>query len=110
MSVEIYTNQIGKQCFKGVADDTPLIELHFTVVPGCGDDEQFAMHTNLGSLTVLDRMTGFGYRDIETGWREALTNKFWLASGQMDVRDTGMKTMGEAILWVKNNANNCVGE
>ena len=51
----------------------------------CEDDQQFALHTNLGSLTVLDRMTGFGWRDIETGYRDQ-DGKFWLASGGFDVR------------------------
>jgi len=73
------------------------------------DDQQFALHTNMGSLTVLDRMTGFGWRDIETGYR-AKDGKFWLASGGFDVRYSGAKTLGEAIAWVKQNANNCTGE
>ena len=72
------------------------------------DDQQFALHTDLGSLTVLDRMTGFGWRDIETGYR-AKDGKFWLASGGYDVRESGAETLGAAIEWVKQNANNCVG-
>lgn len=73
-----------------------------------GDDTQFAFHTNIGSLTVLDRMTGFGWRDTETGFRDTEGN-FWLASGGFDVRLSGAKTISEAIQWVKSNANTCIG-
>lgn len=69
---------------------------------------QWALHTNIGSLTVLDRMTGFGggIRDIETGFRDTDGN-FWLASGNVDVRESGCNTLGEAIEWVKKRANTC---
>jgi len=72
-------------------------------------DTQTAWHTHLGSLTVLDRMTGFGHgvRDTETGFR-CPEGDFWLASGNIDVRLSGAKTLGEAIQWVKDFANNCV--
>lgn len=36
--------------------------------------------------------------------------KFWLASGNNDVRYSGAETVGEAIEWVKEQANNCRGE
>lgn len=71
-------------------------------------DRQWAFFSNLGSITVLDRMTGFGWRDIETGYRDP-EGKFWLASGMYDVRKSGVKTIGEAIEWIKQRANNCVG-
>ena len=72
-------------------------------------DKQKVLDTNIGSLTVLDRMTGFGngIRDIETGFRDE-KNRFWLASGNIDVRESGSKTIGEAIEWVKSRANTCV--
>lgn len=72
-------------------------------------DEQAALHMDIGSLTVVDRMTGFGWRDIETGFC-APDGRFWLASGGFDVRDSGAATIGEAIEWVKRNANTCIPE
>jgi len=86
--------------------------LEFHLVPETREESdydkniQYALHTNLGTITVLDRRTGFGYRDIETGFR---TDKFWLASGNYDVRNSGVGTISEAIDWIKKHANNCVG-
>lgn len=107
--MEKYINDHGKECYRGVVEDTPMSDLEFhRVLPDFEDDRQYALHTNLGSLTVLNRMTGFGWRDIETGYRDA-EGKFWLASGGYDVRDFASATMGEAIQWVKEHANNCRG-
>lgn len=77
---------------------------------GESSDAQWAWYTNLGSLTVLDRTTGYGngMRDIETGYRD-LDGKFWLASGHVDVRGSGKTTWNEAVQWVKDNANTCIG-
>lgn len=72
-------------------------------------DKQIALHTNLGSLTVLDRMTGFGWRDVETGYRDP-NGEFWLASGNQDVTKSGAATIGEAIKWIKERANTCIGK
>lgn len=82
-------------------------ERGFPVYSGATTDTHF--DANLGSLTVLDRMTGFGYRDVETGFRDK-DGKFWLASGNYDVRHSGSKTLGDAIEWIKRNANTCVGD
>jgi hypothetical protein len=71
-----------------------------------GTDRQWALHTDIGSLTVLDRMTGFGFRVTETGFRSP-DGGWWLASGNHDVRFSGAKTLGQAIDWVKNN---CQGQ
>lgn len=109
--MEKYTNDYDKECYRGVEPGTPFIELEFHEVPEQMDtDKQWALHTNLGSLTVLDRMTGFGggIRDIETGYRDP-NGKFWLASCLNDVRESGATTMQEAIDWVKERANTCVG-
>lgn len=108
--MEKYINEAEKECYRGVTTETPFsVNLfHKPEWQGGSDgDENFALHTNLGSLTVLDRMTGFGYRDIETGFRDN-DNNFWLASGDMDVRQSECSTIGEAIEWVKKRANNCV--
>ena len=73
-------------------------------------DYQQAFHSNLGSITVLDRITGLSFgRDIETGFIDP-EGKFWLASGGVNVIDSGCETIGEAIEWIKKRANNCIGE
>jgi hypothetical protein len=108
---EKYVNQWGKECWKGVTCDTPLDAAMFhTIVSNEGSwDEKISqvMHTNLGSITVLDRLTGFGHRDTETGYRD-VDGYFWLASGMCDVLQSECKTIGEAIEWVKHNANTCI--
>lgn len=58
---------------------------------------------------MIDRMTGFGWRDVETGFRDK-DGQFWLASGGLDVRYSGYKTIGEAIQWIKDRANTCIPE
>jgi hypothetical protein len=79
----------------------------FHEVPMYDEDRQWAFHSNLGSITVVDRMTGFGYRDEETGFRDN-ENYFWLASGHINVLYSNCKTVGEAIEWIKARANNCI--
>jgi len=69
--------------------------------------KQIAMHTNLGSLIVSVRLTGYGWVDVETGYRDQNGN-FWLASGNQDVTRSTVKTIGEAIKWVKERANTCI--
>jgi hypothetical protein len=102
-----YTNDYGKECWKEATMDSEFSAGMFYEVPDMlDDDQQWALHTDIGSLTVLDRMTGFGYRDIETGYRD-MDGKFWLASGGYDVRRSGAETLGAAIEWVKRNANTC---
>lgn len=105
-----YINEYGKECYMGVSEESAFSVGLFhkpSYQPEHG--ESFALHTNLGSLTVVDRMTGFGngVRDTETGFRDPDGN-FWLASGMQDVRCSGVKTIGEAIEWVKSRANNCI--
>lgn len=114
--MEKYINDYGKECYRGATLDTPFDPALFHEVvrdappgfQGEEEDEQYALHTDLGSLTVVDRMTGFGWRDIETGYRDR-EGKFWLASGGEDVRLSGCKTLGEAIEWTKQRANTCKG-
>ena len=108
-----YTNEYGKECYKDVTMDSLFSADLFHEVPDMLEPEenfQYALHTNLGSITVVDRLTGFmGYvRDVETGYRDP-DGRFWLASGNMDVRQSGANTIGEVIDWVKHNANTCVG-
>ena len=117
--VEKYVNDYGKECYRGVEETTPFSGLEFHLVKSDTEyslrpymdepDTQYALHTNLGTITVLDRMTGFGYRDTETGYR-ATDGRFWLASGDYDVRNSAPATVGDAIEWVKKYANNCKRE
>lgn len=104
---------MAKVIHSGVQESDPFIaDLFQTVDMSWSDtDEQWAFHSNLGSITVLDRMTGYGggVRDIETGYR-AIDGKFWLASGNFDIRSQGCATVGEAIECIKRNANNMRGE
>ncbi len=103
--MEKYTNDHGKECYRNATNESDFyFDLFHKVDHHFESDEQHALHTNLGSLTVLDRMTGFGHRDTETGYRD-MDGNFWLASGMIDVRYSGCKTLGEAIAFVKNNAN-----
>ncbi len=109
MNIEKYTNEYGKECWRGVECNSAFApELFHKPDYQPEGDESFAFHTNLGSLTVLDRMTGFGWRDVETGYRD-MDGNFWLASGNFDIRYYGCKTVGEAIELIKSNANTCVG-
>jgi len=108
-------NEFGKPVYEGVNSDTLMSELEFhTPKDQFETDNQAALHTNIGSITVLDRMTGFsgidgcGVRDTETGYRTP-EGEFYLASGMMDVRLQNFKTIGEAIMWVIDNANTCRG-
>jgi len=79
-----------------------------------------------GYISILDRMTGYGYRDIETGFRDSYAmnsrgkenygKNFWLASGDHDLRDeiqfyfNGTMSWDESVTWIKSKANNCIGE
>lgn len=76
----------------------------------CGEsDISYGLHLHIGSITVLDRMTGFSFgRDIETGFRDP-SNKFWLASGDFDIRTFKDITIREAIELIKKNSNTCQG-
>jgi hypothetical protein len=60
-------------------------------------------------ISVLDRMTGFGHRDIETGFRE-LDNRFWLVSGDFDIRYFPDLSATDAINKIKAEANNGNGQ
>ena len=90
--------------------DSPFSKEMFEEVDmRCPDgDKQIALHTNLGSFTVLVRLTGYGWVDIETGYRDP-NGEFWLASGNQDVTKSTAKTIGEAIEQVKERANTCTG-
>jgi len=106
-----YINEHGKPVYIGVTAETEFSSelFHKPECQGIEGNESFAFHSEMGSLTVLKRMTGYGYRDVETGYRSP-DDRFWLASGGCDVRRVGCKTVGEAIEWVKARANICMGD
>lgn len=67
---------------------------------------------NGGTITVLVRRTGWGdgsIFDTETGYRSP-DGKFWLASGNFDVREYNPATEEEAVALIKSRANTCVGD
>lgn len=63
-----------------------------------------------GVISVVSRMTGYGWRDIETGYCSAC-GKFWLASGGYDIRRhlDELESDEDMARWVMVRANNCVG-
>ena len=107
-------NDSGKEFYsEALESDLLSADLFHDVDMSWSDgNTQVAFHCNLGSITVLNRMTGYGcgVRDIETGYREPDGGKFWLASGNFDIRNKEPMTIGEAIDCIKRNANNMRGE
>ncbi len=82
-------------------------DLNFKEVPRTEGDILFVHHSELGSITVLDRMTGFGWRDIESGFR-APDGCHWIATGGFDIRNFSELSISDAIDLIKVNANTCV--
>lgn len=76
-----------------------------------GEDTLYTAHTDLGRITVLDRITGWGggLRDIETGYTDQ-DGRFWLASGMFDIRRFSDLTLDKAIELIKKEANTCTCE
>jgi hypothetical protein len=79
-----------------------------------GDDSIFYYVNieDIGRITVLDGMTGFGRRDIESGFRD-IDGRFWLASGNFDIIELENRPYipcdySEAIRQIKLFANNCI--
>lgn len=118
--MQLTINKYDKPFWVGVDEHSLITEKNFHKVkmPDMRREEkerdpeiQFAFHCSLGSITVLDRMKGYGFgiRDIETGFRD-VDGKFWLASGMFDVRDHMPMKFSDAVAMIKKNANNCIGE
>lgn len=63
-----------------------------------------------GRISVMDRMTGFGWRDVETGYR-CPSGQFWLASGGYDIRNFlhELNSDEDMAQWVIDRANTCIG-
>ena len=103
------------EMWKGVKGDEILSRKFFYEVDMSysDTDTQKAFHSReFGSITILDRMTGYGggVRDVETGYKD-LDGNFWLASGGFNILEIAKgKTIGDAIDLIKSNANTCIGE
>lgn len=93
---------------------TLIRDIEFPEVKGFDYDNnrQWAHHGEFGSLTVLDRMTGFtdgyggGVRDTETGFRSP-KGGFWLYSGRFDIREFPELTIDQAIEKIKTGGVCC---
>lgn len=89
-----------------------LSDLEWSASPTCdGEDTLYTAYLiGGGRLTVLDRVTGYscGRRDIESGYKDK-EGRFWLASGDFDIRSRDVP-VDEAIELIKANANTCVGD
>lgn len=83
-------------------------DLKFKIENRCEDDILYIAHTELGRFTILDRITGYGYRDIETGYKDE-NDLFWLVSGNFDIREFPDLKLDDAIYEIKMNSNNCKG-
>ena len=79
-------------------------ELQFTLVKSFEDDKLYKAESALGIFTVLDRMTGYGYQDVETAWRDSPDGTFYLASGNVDIRKHPELTLPEAITYILKRA------
>ncbi|MGL5553417.1 MAG: hypothetical protein ACRDCV_14045 [Plesiomonas shigelloides] len=100
----------GVPVYRGVTEACDFSsELFYDVDMGewSFDISQRAFHSNLGSITVCNRMTGFGWSDVESGFRDA-DGVFWLASGGFNIINECNGTVGDAIKLIKENANTCV--
>ena len=75
-------------------------------------DRLYSAYTELGRITILSRLTGWGdgdIRDTETGYKDT-HSEFWLASGGFDIRDFPELTVEEAVIFIKKSATVCVGK
>lgn len=87
-------------------DKIKIKDLNFIQEDSLDDDIMFRAIFQNYSFTVLDRMTGFGHRDTETGLRNRKTKQFYLVSNMFDIRQHPNLTITEAINLIKNKCNN----
>ena len=107
--MKLIENEHGKPVWVDVELDSDFDRsMFYDVKMSSHEDSQIALHSNFGSITVLTRMTGYGFMDTETGFLDK-DRKFWLASGDMDVTESGVTNFGDAIDWIKSRANTCIG-
>ena len=111
--MEKYINEHGKECYRGVNSESKFSAdlFHFPEwQPKEEGEYSKAFHSELGSLTVLRRKTGYSGSpiDVESGYRDE-DGKFWLASCGYDISSEDIETVGDAIKWIKTHANTCLG-
>jgi len=79
-------------------------DLTFTATKsGSYGNTLYGCNINNLRFTILDIMTGFGYRDVETGFRDT-NGDFWLARGGFDIRCFPELELWEAIELIKRNS------
>lgn len=66
------------------------------------NDTLWTAHTEFGRFTVLNRMTGYGYRDTETMFLPSKGALFNLAQG-FDIRNFPDLNLEDAIEEIKRN-------
>ena len=67
----------------------------------------FLVSNNINErITILDYQAGYGYRDIETGYRDKQDN-FWLA--KFDIRKYPEFNVDEAIALIKDKSSKLDG-
>ena len=87
-----------------------ISDLEFTSKPMCDSDTLYWCYIPCGRITVLDRETGFSFRrDIETGFKHS-DGRFWLASGNFDIRQFPDLELCDAVEMIKRCANNYISE
>ena len=89
-------------------------ELAFKETKILDEDTIYSAFVGNQRFTVLVRTTGFGWRDIETGYCDNYlapleTPNMWIATG-FDIRNYPDATLEEAVQLIKKNANVCRGE
>lgn len=88
-------------------------ELAFKETKMTDEDILYSAFVGNQRFTVLNRMSGFGWRDIETGYCDNYlapleSPNMWIATG-FDIRNYPDATLEEAVQLIKNNANVCRG-
>ena len=89
-------------------------ELTFKETKILDEDTLYSAFVGNQRFTVLDRMTGFGWRDIETGYCDNYlapleSPNMWIAT-RLDIRNYRELTLTEAVKLIKKKADVCRGE
>jgi len=100
----------GSDCDSASCYAKKISDIQFNSKKMMNSEDTLYFHDEegFGKITILDRMTGFGWRDVETGYTDA-DRKFWLASGDFSIKNYPKLTIKEAIELIKSRANTCTG-
>ena len=84
-------------------------ELSFKETKINDDNTIYSAFVGNQRFTVLDRMSGFGWREIETGYCDNYlapleSPNMWIATG-LDIRDYPGLTLTEAVKLIKEKAD-----